>query len=404
MARPKRCWSVQVGAPGHRVTALERKPGGSLYVRWWVPGAHGSRGQWTWRALRHTDRAAAEATARAIAAQLLTGTLSAETGRTTVAEVFAVYENDVAKHLKGAGLKEAQRRIALWSAFLGADRDVVTVDFPTCDRFVRERRAGRIVVPGHVLKATPSDRAIEADFTFLQAAFNHATRVVRPNGKRLLEINPIRGYKAPRNKAPKRPVATYDRYEAVVAQADTVDPQGLFRGFMGLLEGLGWRVSALCGLAGADLDLGRTKTAPHGRIYKRPSLDKEGSGGWVPMSESVRAAVDEILTRNAVLGDRPLFPAPRSKPGGPPRCWSRYHARALLERAEAAAGLDPLVGSDFHAYRRKWATERKHLPAQDVAAAGAWGDLRSLETAYTHSDEATILAVMTEPRKLSAAR
>ena len=30
--------------------------------------------------------------------------------------------------------------------------------------------------------------------------------------------------------------------------------------------------------------------------------------------------------------------------------------------AEQLAGLKPLDGGDFHAYRRKWATERKHLP------------------------------------------
>jgi hypothetical protein len=33
----------------------------------------------------------------------------------------------------------------------------------------------------------------------------------------------------------------------------------------------------------------------------------------------------------------------------------------------------------FHAYRRKWATERKHLPLKDVAEAGGWLDKRSLE-------------------------
>jgi hypothetical protein len=56
-----------------------------------------------------------------------------------------------------------------------------------------------------------------------------------------------------------------------------------------------------------------------------------------------------------------------------------------------------LEGSDFHAYRRAWATARKHLPAQDVAAAGGWRDLRCLQTAYTQVDERTMLAVVTSP-------
>jgi hypothetical protein len=48
--------------------------------------------------------------------------------------------------------------------------------------------------------------------------------------------------------------------------------------------------------------------------------------------------------------------------------------RRLLDRrlteAEAHAGLQPLRGGSWHPYRRKWATERKHLPLVDVAGLG----------------------------------
>lgn len=43
---------------------------------------------------------------------------------------------------------------------------------------------------------------------------------------------------------------------------------------------------------------------------------------------------------------------------------------------------------------------RKHLPTRDVAEAGGWRDMRSLEHCYQQVDEATLLAVVTEPRKL----
>ncbi len=39
-----------------------------------------------------------------------------------------------------------------------------------------------------------------------------------------------------------------------------------------------------------------------------------------------------------------------------------------------------------------------------MALAGGWRDLRTLETAYTQADEATVLAVVTEPRKLREAK
>lgn len=406
MGRPKKTWSVTVGAYGHQVTAYERTLGGPLWLRWWNPGASGEPGRKAYRGLRHTDRAAAEAGAREIAGQLVASTLAAAKSRATVAEVFAIYEHDVAKHLKGQGPKEAKRRMAIWTHFLGANRDVTTIDFPTLQRYVRERRAGAIKLEPFKLAAEPSNRAIGADFTLLQAALNHATRVTRSNGVRLLASNPVAGFEAPRNRTVKRPVATYDRFLSIVEHANGVDPQRLFGAFMELIEGLGWRVSAVCSLRARDVERKPSPHAPNGRIFKRADVDKEGESAWVPMSGAVRAAVDRVLAANPAIGDWPLFPAPKAKMSAAkdaiPKCWSRHHVRALLERAEDKAEVGHLDGSDFHAYRRKWATERKHLPARDVASAGQWRDLRTLETAYTHADEQTMLTVVSEPRKLRA--
>jgi len=98
------------------------------------------------------------------------------------------------------------------------------------------------------------------------------------------------------------------------------------------VEGLGWRISALCALRGQDVDLRRTKAAPFGRIFKRSETDKEGMSGWVPMSHSVRSGVDRILEANPAVGERPLFPAPRAKTEHEdgreiPKGWTRHHAR-----------------------------------------------------------------------------
>ena len=211
---------------------------------------------------------------------------------------------------------------------------------------------------------------------------------------------------------PRRPVATYDRYLAIREHADQVDRQGLFGAFLDLVEGLGWRVSAICELWASDVDLSVTDARPYGRLRKRAETDKMGIGQWVPMSAPVRSAVLAVLERNPVIGDVPLFPAPL-RPGKP---WTRYHARALLERAEsaaraaaikrddqeAAAALAPLDGSDFHAYRRGWATARKALPLKDVAEAGGWRSTATLLRCYTQVDEATMLAVVSETRKVRA--
>ena len=171
-----------------------------------------------------------------------------------------------------------------------------------------------------------------------------------------------------------------------------------------LVEGLGWRVSAICALRASDVDLKASPAAPNGRIYKRAANDKEGMSGWLPMSQSVRAGIDRIRAANPAIGELPLFPAPRAKEeherGKIPKAWTRHYARALLERAEKAAKLSKVDGGDFHPYRRKWATERKHLPDADVAAAGAWSDTRALKMSYQQVDDATLLAVVSEPTKL----
>jgi integrase len=239
---------------------------------------------------------------------------------------------------------------------------------------------------------------VGADLEFLRRVCNWGLTVTRGNGKPLITSHALTRYAIPRNANPRRPVATYDRYLAIRTHADEVDRQRLFGPFLDLVEGLGWRVTVICELRASDADLVVTDTRPHGRLQKRAETDKMGTAQWVPMSEPVRAAVVKLLERNAAVGDVPLFPAPRR----PSQAWSRYHARALLGRAEAAAAFAPLEGSDFHAYRRAWATARKHLPLKDVAEAGGWKSTDTLIPCYTQVDEATMLAVVSETRKVRA--
>jgi hypothetical protein len=65
--------------------------------------------------------------------------------------------------------------------------------------------------------------------------------------------------------------------------------------------------------------------------------------------------------------------------------------------------VETIEGGNFHPYRSVWATARNHLPAQDVAAAGGWRDLRSLEKCYQQVDPATLLSVVSEPRRVREA-
>lgn len=80
--------------------------------------------------------------------------------------------------------------------------------------------------------------------------------------------------------------------------------------------------------------------------------------------------------------------------------WAPAQCQEFLRGAEAAAEVEKLDGGLWHAYRRKWATERKELPLKDVAAAGGWKDVNTLLTCYQHADEATMLKVMESQLKL----
>jgi len=91
----------------------------------------------------------------------------------------------------------------------------------------------------------------------------------------------------------------------------------------------------------------------------------------------------------------PVFPA-ETRDG----VTDRHLFDKWLSVAEKHAKLPKLDGGLWHAYRRKWAIERKHLPLKDVAAAGGWKDVNTLLQIYQQPDDAGVLAVMSETRKL----
>lgn len=242
------------------MTAFERISGGPLYLRWWDR----SRNNWAPRSLGHRDRDRAEQQARELAGALLAANEAECRGDLTVSDLFGRFEREVTAHAEPRAAAEDRRRIAVWTAYLGATTPMASLDRATLDQFVRARRAGTLSVPDVKLSAKPSDRTIGADLEFLRRVCNWAFTVTRGNGKPLLDAHPLTRYAVPRNANSRRPVATYDRYLAIREHADAVDRQRLFGAFLDLVEGLGWRVSALCSLWASDVDLVVTAFRPYG--------------------------------------------------------------------------------------------------------------------------------------------
>ena len=100
------------------------------------------------------------------------------------------------------------------------------------------------------------------------------------------------------------------------------------------------------------------------------------------------------------IGSAPLFP----KPTDPSVPLTIHLASKWLREAEKLAALQTQKGTLWHAYRRKWVTERKHLPDVDVATAGGWNDTEALKTAYQQADTETMLRVVLEPVELRETR
>jgi integrase len=252
------------------------------------------------------------------------------------------------------------------------------------------------------------DRAVANDLDWLKWVLNWATKWQDDDGRYLMRENPARGYPIARERNPRRPVATQDRYEAIRKVSDQVSME-LRRGvqrlqvrsylteLLDLVNGTGRRISAILQLRYEDL---RLELAPHGGIRWPADTDKMGKEWVTPIGAPVRAAIDRIRAVRPGVGRAYLFLSPFN----PQRPISRDLASAWLEQAEQLAKVAKHEGSLWHAYRRKWASQRKHLPDRDVAAAGGWSDLTSLKTAYQQVDHATLVRVVTEPTELREAK
>jgi integrase len=307
----------------------------------------------------------------------------------TLAELFTLYELSVTPGKKPAQQEEDKRRIKLWNYVLGPSFAPLKLTGGHLKTFERARRSGTLKVPDLKLKAARA-KTVREDLVFLKAVFNWAASM---DGGWLLERNPMAGYALPREINRKLPRAYWEDYLELQKVARQVDP--LLGGFMALIESLGWRVSAVCEIRWSDFDPTRTKTRPHGRLLKRAESDKVGVERWTVISADTRTALEELLQLTKRVGHQYVFPAPKLK-GRP---WSRSHAAALLLRAYAKAKTPMERRVLFHAFRRKWVDERKHLPDADVAAQGAWLDPRTLKI-YQQPDEGTLLRVAEEPQKL----
>jgi integrase len=406
--RKRSPWRFRAGARGYRVTVYEREQGGALYARTWHP----ARQRFVRRSLGHTDRDRAQSWAVDEARRLKEGRAELATGSVTLARVLTLYQQQHTPTKCASEQRQDAQRVELFTAFYGAGRDPLTLDEPYLwEAFLTARRSGAIDARGVAVRLEDrepkGDRILEQECAWLCWVLAWATRR-KQDGRYLLARAPsvkqlrqsVTGWPTVRNA--RRPVASAERYRATRARAADVTPDLVT--LLDLAYHTGRRLSQLCGLWYSDylpdaIDPATGKRLPFGALRWRAETDKKRRERLAPLNREAQAALRGLLERRPGIGDHPMFPGPRraDKP------LSRHVADHWLRRAEALAELPPLDGSAWHAYRRAWATARKHLPAVDVAEAGGWASVATLQTCYQRADMGTMLTVVTAPAEVREA-
>jgi len=364
------------------------------------------------RSLKHRDRDRAKDYALEQAAKYRKGASGLQEGRVSLAEIFALYERHRTSRKSPKEQKADARRVEMWTRVLGAGKDPHGVTLAEWEAFGDARGSGAVDARGRAVphgdRRPVRTRAVEADLKWLRWVFNWAAKWRTPQGRYLMRENPVRGYEIPTEKNPLRPVATQDRFDTLRAVSDSHTMEVRWNGkretqrsylseLLDLAAGTGRRISAICQLRYENY---LATEGPYGSVRWPADTDKQGRETTVPVSPAVKQAIERRRLERPGIGTAPLFPSPKD----PSQPMSRHLADKWLREGERMAGLEPQKGSLWHAYRRKWATERKHLPDVDVAVAGGWKNTVSLRTAYQQADAETILKVVLEAAELREAR
>jgi len=405
MARPKRPWSKTVEESGVSVRVYERAPGSVLYRETRDAGGRKDR-----RSLGHRDRALAEAQARQLARRVAELRFAGHAGPVTLGQLCALYAQHRAPLLSPKRRGEAATFAALFRAHLGDAFCVDDLSQTDVDRYVAARRSGALRALGDALRDGEAPRGVRdgtlsQDLRWLASACRWA-QGFRLRGRRLLTTDPMAGLALPRERNPKRPVASEERFRRTIAHTDAVDPSGRLRVALALARYTGRRISAICSLrasdallsldqvaralAAAGLDERLAEHMPHGALRWRAEHDKLGFFEITALGRGARAALEASVKQSGRVGDAWLFPSDMA----PDRPLDGTIAGRLLRKAEAKAELPKLERGRFHPYRRLFAVEGKTLPDVDVAKAGGWRDTRAMKESYQRPDPATVLKVV----------
>lgn len=371
--KKKKCWSSSCGDYGNTVRVGERKRDGIIYVFWFD-----SNKELRKRSLGHRDKARARQQAREFAESL-----SIDQGLApvdlTLGALIDIYVTKGMVLAKATHVSDTKRQLARWREFLGSEMLVRAINPSDVNAFLKWRKANAA--------KDLSQTTLWHDWKALDRAMNFAVAERDQLGRPLLENNHLKGrVKVSKSVSPTRPVASDDRYRALWGVRKQLPWQ--FEVALCLTHETGHRINAVLSIRWTDVCFERSNNAPHGSILWRAESDKVKNEHRLPVSPAAREALEyaKLMTKDA---DGFVFCAAKSSAQLERRLASRW-----LRKAESLAGLSHVCGGGWHALRRKWATDRQHLPDAAVAAAGGWKDTKTMKQCYQHANDEMIAAAI----------
>ncbi|MDE2980882.1 MAG: tyrosine-type recombinase/integrase [Gemmatimonadota bacterium] len=368
MARTKRSRrSYGAGEWGrNRVRVFPDPKTGLFQVEWRENGRRLTRSlghrDWT-RAKRQADEFAA-----GFASPDLNGKVEAEP--LDLGTLFDIYGEEVTPTKTRHSRLHDRTTTKMFLRFFGRDRDPATLSQRDWDRFIRERRSGRIGPSGRPV----SDRTIEHDLKFLIAVLNWAERSRDEQGRLLLDRNPLKGLRKPTQKNPTRVVLAEEEYRALLEASSRVEWR--FRVALVLAHETGHRIGAIRKLRWTDIDF-------EGRVVRwRAEHEKTGYEHVTPLTDEAVAALKEARAVGAGSGNAPVLPSPIDSA----RCMSPSCAFRWWKKAQTLAGLEPKRGRGWHSLRRKFASDLMDTPLKVLCELGGWKDPQTVLKCYQRPD------------------
>ena len=363
----------------NRVRVFPDSKTGILQIEW------RENGRRLTRSLKHRDWSRGKRQADEFAAGFaaVNGPRESEPEPLTLERLFDIYGEEVTPTKAKRTRRRDRVAMRMFLGFFGRDRKPETLSQRDWDRFIRERRTGRVGPSGRPV----SNRMIQCDLTFLMAVLNWAARSRDEDGRLLLDRNPLKGLRKPREKNPTRVVLTEEEYRALLGVSRQVGWR--FHVALVLAHETGHRIGAICKLRCRDIDFeGRT-------IRWRAEHEKTGYEHRTPVTDEAMAALEEAKERSSGLGHAPVLPALTDAS----KCVDPWRPRVWWYRAEQLAGMERKHGRSWHSLRRKFASDLMDQPLKVLCELGGWKSAQTVLECYQRADEGQLRKALDSRRR-----